>query len=162
VRPKYERVGGWPPYVCFGLGLILDPFSIPMLNTILLLSSGFSITLGHYGLLFGGSWFFLLGLVVTLLWGILFLLFQLDEYLVSGVRVNSFVFGRVFFLLTGFHGMHVFVGLCFIVFSFFRFKFFVRLGYGRWGKFKLESNFARKSHLGFEVAVWYWHFVDVV
>lgn len=92
----------------------------------------------------------------------MFLLFQLDEYVISGVSLNSFVFGSVFFLLTGFHGMHVFVGLCFILFSFFRYKFFVRFGLGWGGVCRLESNFARKSHLGFEVAVWYWHFVDVV
>lgn len=124
-----------------------------MLNTVLLLSSGFRITLGHYGLLFGDGFFFLLGVVVTLFWGFLFLLFQFDEYLISGIRVNSFIFGRVFFLLTGFHGMHVFVGLCFIVFSFFRFNFFVGFGLNGRGFVRFESNFARKSHLGFEVAV---------
>jgi heme/copper-type cytochrome/quinol oxidase subunit 3 len=59
-------MGGWPPFVCVSLGLILDPFSIPMLNTVLLLSSGFRITLGHFGLLFGDGLFFLLGVSVTL------------------------------------------------------------------------------------------------
>nr|UKA77685.1 cytochrome c oxidase subunit III [Platydemus manokwari] len=137
----------WPPYGCSSY--VLDPFSIPLLNTVYLLSSGVSITACHhcvlnsvkyYGMFF--SWF------ITVFYGLLFLDFQLEEYIFTHFSINSSVYGSVFFLLTGFHGFHVIVGLIFLFYWFLRFNFLV--------------EFSSDQHVSFEITAWYWHFVDVV
>ncbi len=86
-------------------------------------------------------------LLVTILAGVLFLFLQLYEYVEAPFTISSSVYGSIFFLTTGFHGFHVFVGLVFIVVCTFR---------------QYSHHFTKSHHVGFEAASWYWHFVDVV
>nr|AFJ24750.1 cytochrome c oxidase subunit III [Schmidtea mediterranea] len=149
-------VGTWPPYLFNGI--VVDPFGLPLLNTVLLLSSGVSVTFCHYCVLSNVylelwsptrpsrthlQW----GYYFTLFYGILFLSFQISEYISSYISINSTVYGSVFFLLTGFHGFHVVLGLILLSVS------LLRVDY---------TMFSDFQHLGLECSIWYWHFVDVV
>uniref|UniRef100_A0A343VVJ1 Cytochrome c oxidase subunit 3 n=1 Tax=Bothromesostoma personatum TaxID=27905 RepID=A0A343VVJ1_9PLAT len=135
----------WPPA---GLEfLVVDSFSVPFLNTIILLSSGISVTWAHYSLIAGNSNNLLISLVLTVLLGLLFLSLQIFEYSSCQFSFNSLVFGSCFYMLTGFHGAHVIVGTIFLFICLLRAILF-----------HLNSN----HHVGFELAIWYWHFVDVV
>nr|YP_010175653.1 cytochrome c oxidase subunit III [Amaga expatria]QSM34660.1 cytochrome c oxidase subunit 3 [Amaga expatria] len=136
----------WPP--CNLSNFIIDPFGLPLLNTILLLSSGVSITMCHHNIFFQNAIMTNISFLLTILYGLIFLFVQFSEYQLSNISINSTIYGSVFFLLTGFHGLHVIVGLVMISYSFFR--FFLNL--------TVSSN----HMVGFEVAAWYWHFVDVV
>nr|UHA56303.1 cytochrome c oxidase subunit 3 [Diversibipalium sp. MNHN JL281] len=139
-------VNTWPPYGFSGV--LVDPYGFPLFNTILLLSSGVSITLSHHCLLVRSYSVSLASLLITLLFGFLFLGVQFEEYSLSDFSVNSSVYGTVFYLLTGFHGFHVIVGFCMISF----------VGIRYLGSICLSDS----QHVGFEAAAWYWHFVDVV
>lgn len=136
----------WPP-VDF-VNIVIDPFGVPFLNTVLLLSSGVRITLCHHSLMRGDRFGVVFSFIVTLVLGFLFLFMQFEEYSQSFFSVGSTVYGGVFYIMTGFHGAHVIIGLCFISFCFFRF---------------LKNNdFSVYTMVRFEAAAWYWHFVDVV
>jgi cytochrome c oxidase subunit 3 len=145
--------GAWPndgPY-------IVDPFTpmgawgIPAINTLILLSSGATITWAHYGLLKGNRGQLKLGLLATILLGALFLGLQAYEYIHAyaelNLRLDTGIYGSTFYLLTGFHGLHVTVGAIMLT---------VMLGR------VLAGHFTAEHHFGFEAAAWYWHFVDVV
>jgi heme/copper-type cytochrome/quinol oxidase subunit 3 len=135
----------WPP---FGYKRILvDPFRIPLLKTIILLSSGVTVTWCHHSVLGGKYQDAVLRLRVTCLLGRLFLCMQIMEYRLRYFSINSMVYGTVFFLLTGFHGMHVIVGTIFLMVCLFRLIIY---------------DLKAFRHVGFERAAWYWHFVDVV
>nr|YP_003331105.1 cytochrome c oxidase subunit III [Herdmania momus]CAX65567.1 cytochrome c oxidase subunit II [Herdmania momus] len=133
----------WPP-----VGLEpMDPMGVPLLNTVVLLSSGVTVTYCHYSVLtdsFGGG---LMGLVWTLALGFFFTLLQLLEYVESSFSIADSVYGSVFFMATGFHGFHVIVGSLFLLVC------LLRMGVG---------HFSSTQHVGLECAIWYWHFVDVV
>lgn len=120
---------------------------IPFLNTGILLWSGVTLTWSHHALLRGRMTPAVDGLVLTLVLGLVFLFLQGVEYRNARFDISDGVFGSTFYLLTGFHGMHVLVGWIFLGTA------FVRLGVGH-----LSST----RHLGYEMAIWYWHFVDVV
>lgn len=136
----------WPPY---GFGrIIIDPFGLPLLKTILLLSSGVSITYCHHRILVRKNNGVFLGFMITLFYGFLFLDVQFEEYQLRNFSVKRMVYGTVFFLLTGFHGFHVILGMFMITYCFFRFF--------------LKKEFSHRQHVRFEMAAWYWHFVDVV
>jgi len=109
--------------------------------------SGISITWVHYALVYGSTINCIRGFLLTLFLGFLFTAFQLMEYMEASFSISDGVYGATFFMLTGFHGLHVLVGASFITICYFRF---------------LNHHFTRKHHLGFEFAAWYWHFVDVV
>lgn len=147
--PAEDLGASWPPY--FFLEIIIDPFRVPLLNTIILLSSGVTVTASHFYLLVAKknnySFLGLFFLFFTIFLGVIFLGLQLEEYIGSFVRFNRTVYGSAFFILTGFHGLHVTIGV--IVLS----VVFVRLS------LKSLSEF---DHVSFEAAAWYWHFVDVV
>ena len=133
----------WPPK---GIERI-NPFRIPLLNTIILLSSGVLITWRHFSLL-SNNWFFsVITLLRTLILGIYFLIIQYQEYLDARYTFISRGYGRIFFLATGFHGFHVLLGCFLIIGRLFRI---------------LIINCDRYSHYNFEFSAWYWHFVDVV
>ena len=134
-----------------------DPFTpmtawgIPALNTLILLSSGGTLTWAHHGLRHGNRSQLKLGLLVTILLGVLFLSLQIYEYRHAyaelNLRLDSGIYGSTFYFLTGFHGLHVTVGAIMLT---------VMLGRA------LAGHFTPDNHFGFEAAAWYWHFVDVV
>ena len=141
----------WPP-----TGLtVLDPFSVPLLNTYILLRSGVTLTVSHY-LIIGKkslrSWY----LFLTIFLGYLFTRFQYFEYQRTRFTFSDSVFGSLFFIITGFHGLHVMVGTVFL------FACWIRLGMG--AEFVSQSirEYSASHHVSFELAIWYWHFVDVV
>lgn len=133
----------WPP-----LGIDpLNAFQVPLLNTVILLASGVRITWAHQALLNENFIKVKISLILTWVLGIYFLSLQWIEYTIAIFRISDSVFGRTFFIATGFHGFHVVVGTLFL------FIIWARV---------LFSHFRRSHHLGFEFAAWYWHFVDVV
>jgi len=143
--PTVELNCSWPPV---GMSdIIMDPFGIPLLNTLLLLTSGATLTLAHLYMKQGFMNKSLLSMVVTLLFAILFLSFQFYEYSVSAFDISDSIYGSTFFCCTGLHGFHVIVGTIGLSMTTLRIYF---------------SHFSRNHHLGFEFAAWYWHFVDVV
>nr|QTC30714.1 cytochrome oxidase subunit 3 [Psyttalia concolor] len=144
LSPSVELGGLWPPKDL----LVFNPYNIPLLNTMILLSSGVTITWCHYLMINGSDYKDLKNSVnLTIFLGILFMMFQYKEYSESYFSISDSVYGSVFFMMTGFHGLHVMIGVIFILISSLR---LLKLHY---------SNF---HHFGFEAASWYWHFVDVV
>jgi cytochrome c oxidase subunit 3 len=141
--PSIEIGGMWPP-----MGIeILDPFAIPLLNTILLLSSGAFITYAHHAVIKGNRRNTILGLILTLLFAIIFTLLQGYEYKEAGFTITDSVYGTVFFASTGLHGIHVIIGTIFIGVQFIRI---------------LNHHITTSHHVGLESSIAYWHFVDVV
>ena len=162
---------------------------LPLVNTILLLSSGVTITLAHRAILAGDNNLFKKALWLTVILGLVFLCCQCIEYKYGVLFAwNENIYGSVFFVITGFHGFHVTIGTIFLLFCLIRaiqinfglshlFSFFGRviscseltrvfeiINYNWnlcWGTRKFNS-FTKDQHLGFEAAAWYWHFVDVV
>ena len=143
LSPAVEIGGVWPP-----LGIqILDPFAIPLLNTILLLSSGAFITYAHHAIIKGNRKSAIVGTLLTLIFAIVFTALQYYEYSEAGFTIADSVYGTVFFASTGLHGFHVIVGTIFIGVQ------FIRL---------LNHHLTTTHHVGLESAIAYWHFVDVV
>jgi cytochrome c oxidase subunit 3 len=143
LSPAIEIGGIWPP-----LGITpLNPFAIPLLNTFLLLSSGASITYGHHALISGKRSAAIEGMLITIIFAIIFTALQAFEYNQAPFTLADSIFGSAFFITTGLHGLHVIVGTIFISF-----------GYARFVKYHLTN----KHHLGLENGILYWHFVDVV
>lgn len=156
VAPNVDLGGIWPP---MGIN-ILNPLHIPLLNTFILLISGVAVTLSHHSLCvatskiqlenkktFTGFELSVISLVVTLILAVEFTLWQLFEYAEATFYINDGVYGSTFYLTTGFHGFHVFVGTLFLLVSLFRL---------------LSAQLLKNHHFGYEAAIWYWHFVDVV
>lgn len=141
--PAVELGGVWPPV---GVG-VFDPKGIPFLNTILLVSSGVSVTWTHHAMGCGDFKFSLVSLVFTVILGGTFTLFQLLEYYVAGFTFSCSSYSSVYFIGTGFHGLHVFIGRALLIICLFRFSYLT-----------ISPN----HRVGFECSVWYWHFVDVV
>lgn len=133
----------WPPY---GVEIV-DTFGLPLLNTFILLSSGISVTLSHKSLVISDLEYTTLGLIFTVVYGLVFTWAQLYEYNYTGFSINDSVFGSIFFLCTGFHGFHVLIGSTFLIICLIR---------------NLFSHFTSNHHIGFLCAAYYWHFVDVV
>ena len=130
---------------------VIDPWKIPLLNTILLVTSSFTLTFAHHALKAGNRAKVTLFMVITLALGLAFLGFQVFEYIEAYKHLNltleTGVYASTFFLLTGFHGAHVTVGSIILL------VIFVRV---------LKGHFSAENHFAFEAASWYWHFVDVV
>jgi cytochrome c oxidase subunit 3 len=143
LNPSIALGAAWPPKHM----IILNPWKIPLLNTILLLSSGVTITLAHHAICLGCKKTSTNALGITILIALIFLYLQGLEYRTAPFNITDTAYGSVFFMLTGFHGFHVFIGTCFLIVC--EFRLFL-------------NHFTRKQHLGFEMAAWYWHFVDVV
>jgi cytochrome c oxidase subunit 3 len=143
LAPAIEIGGIWPPYNI----IAPNPWGIPFLNTVLLLLSGVSITYTHLFLVLGRTARIMEGFIYTIVAAVVFLIAQLKEFIEAPFDISDGIYGSTFFMLTGFHGAHVIVGTIFIIVCFVRF---------------LKQHFYRNHHVGFEAAVWYWHFVDVV
>lgn len=128
----------------------VDPWGLPLVNTLILLLSGATLTWAHHALIEGNRKHLIWGLAVTVALGALFLTLQGVEYghaYHEGLTLQSTVFGGNFFMATGFHGFHVFIGTIFLFVCLLR---------------ALRGHFEPEKHIGFEAAAWYWHFVDVV
>jgi heme/copper-type cytochrome/quinol oxidase subunit 3 len=133
----------WPP---IGIQPI-DPSGVPLLNTILLVSSGVCVNLAHKAMLNKqGRKDVFLGLGTSISLGILFTLMQYFEYTVSTFSINDSIYGSIIFLATGFHGLHVIIGTIALIVCFIRHYYY---------------HFEIDHHLGFEFSIWYWHFVDI-
>nr|WHI93454.1 cytochrome c oxidase subunit III [Anthostella stephensoni] len=143
IAPTVELGAVWPPQ---GINP-LNPFSVPLLNTAVLLSSGATVTWAHHALISGKKTEAINGLTATVILGLIFTALQAMEYYEAPFAISDSVYGSTFFVATGFHGMHVIIGTVFLAVC------LVRLIY---------HQFTRHHHLGFEAASWYWHFVDVV
>ena len=141
---KLEHTGGvWPP-----LGVeTFDPWHLPLLNTLILLTSGTTVTWAHHALLHddreGLKW----GLLLTVVLGMFFTFGQYVEYSEAPFAFAGSIYGSTFFMATGFHGFRVIIGTIFLAICLLR---------------ALPGHFNRDHHFGFEAAAWYWHFVDVV
>nr|QZR91891.1 cytochrome c oxidase subunit III [Ujna puerana] len=143
LSPSMEIGLEWPP-----IGIkSFNPMNIPLLNTIILLSSGISLTWAHNSLIMKNYNNTLNSLIMTVILGIYFSLLQLYEYTESPFCISDSVYGSTFFMSTGFHGLHVIIGTVFILVSTVRFS---------------KLHFSSFHHVGFESSAWYWHFVDVV
>jgi len=143
ISPDIEIGSQWPP---FGIQAI-NPFELPLLNTIILLSSGVTVTYAHHSLIEGNRSGALYGLLSTIILASIFTLFQGIEYTVSSFTISDGVFGSCFYFGTGFHGLHVIIGTIFLL-----------VGIWRVLAYHLTDN----HHLGLEAGILYWHFVDVV
>jgi len=165
--PMDVAIGQWPPE-----GIVtFDPWHLPLINTMILLTSGSTVTWAHHAILMGDRKGAIQGLMLTIALGLSFTAVQAYEYghaeftfgmngamlgpltdeahksLTAGVGNLSAIYGSTFFMATGFHGMHVIIGTLFLI---------VCLGRA------IAGHFTPSRHFGFEAAAWYWHFVDVV
>jgi cytochrome c oxidase subunit 3 len=129
----------------------MGPFWIPTINTALLLSSGVTLTIAHHALIANQRGRTVFWMWITVILGATFLGLQAYEYVHAyrdlNLKLSSGIFGSTFFMLTGFHGFHVFVGMLMLL------SITLRI---------MKGHFTPKRHFGFEGAAWYWHFVDVV
>jgi cytochrome c oxidase subunit 3 len=144
-----EAVGGqWPPK---GMH-VLDAWKLPLLNTLILLCSGTTVTWAHHALLHNDRKSLKTGLWLTIILGLVFTMLQAVEYMEApfpfkAASEHGSSYGGAFFMATGFHGFHVLVGTIFLIVN------LVRV---------YKGHFTPRQHFGFEAAAWYWHFVDVV
>jgi len=145
LAPTFQINSVWPP---LGIDkLVFNFLEVPLLNTLILLLSGATITWAHHSLIKGAYLDTIYAFIYTLFLAVLFISFQGYEYLEAGFTISDSVYGSTFFMATGFHGFHVIIGTIFIFVCFIR---------------HLKTHFSKKHHFGFEAAAWYWHFVDVV
>ena len=126
---------------------VLDPFHLPLYNTIILLLSGTTVTWAHHALLHDDRKGLVWGLTLTVALGVLFSFVQAYEYIHAPFTFHDSIYGATFFMATGFHGFHVIIGTIFLLVCLLR---------------AMRGDFTPKQHFGFEAAAWYWHFVDVV
>ena len=125
----------------------VDAWGIPALNTLILLSSGATVTWAHWGLQLGRQSQLKLGLALTVILGLVFITLQIHEYGEAAFSIRDGIFGATFYMLTGFHGFHVLLGTVML------FVIFLR---------SLAGHFTPGRHFAFEAVAWYWHFVDVI
>jgi heme/copper-type cytochrome/quinol oxidase subunit 3 len=143
LSPTIEIGSIWPPE-----GIIpFNPWEVPLLNTLILLLSGATITWSHHAIIGGDKRGALEGLEYTIVLAIIFTLCQVYEYFEAPFSFSDGIYGSTFFLATGFHGAHVIIGTLII------FVMMIRL---------YLNHFTKEHHFGFEAGAWYWHFVDVV
>jgi cytochrome c oxidase subunit 3 len=143
LAPTVEIGVVWPPK---GIQ-VLNPWEIPFLNTVILLSSGATVTWAHHAILAGNRRQATLGLSLTVILAVIFTGFQAFEYLEAPFSISDGIYGSTFYLATGFHGFHVIIGTIFLAVCLYRL---------------LVQHFTKSHHFGFEAAAWYWHMVDVV
>lgn len=141
-----------PDNVAFpGPKALIDPWHLPLLNTILLVASSVTVTIAHHALKNGERGKLKLFLGATIALGLVFLFFQGEEYVEAyndlDLTLQSGIYGTTFFLLTGFHGAHVTLGTLMLIIMYFRVQ---------------KGHFDKDNHFAFEATSWYWHFVDVV
>nr|YP_009128664.1 cytochrome c oxidase subunit III [Eucryptorrhynchus scrobiculatus]AJR19207.1 cytochrome c oxidase subunit III [Eucryptorrhynchus scrobiculatus] len=143
LSPSIELGMNWPPK---GIQPF-NPLEIPLLNTLILLSSGLTITWSHHSIMENDYIQSLQSLLFTVILGFYFTMLQAYEYMEAPFTIADSIYGSTFFMTTGLHGLHVIIGSTFL------FICLIRLYY---------NHFSSTHHFGFEAAAWYWHFVDVV
>jgi cytochrome c oxidase subunit 3 len=150
--PEFEAT--WPtngPADLGGQYEVMKPFGLPLINTAILLTSSVTITIAHHALVAGQRNVLKIFLALTVILGLIFVGLQIEEYVHAYQDLNltlaTGIYGSTFFLLTGFHGMHVTLGAIILAVIWFR---------------VMKGHFTPSQHFGFEGAAWYWHFVDVV
>ena len=143
LAPTYNIGSVWPPQSID----VISTSGIPLTNTFFLLSSGATVTWAHHAIIVRAKKQAIAGLLLTILLAAIFTGFQGIEYFEAPFNISDSVFGSCFFLTTGFHGFHVFVGTIALIISLIRI---------------VLNHFTNEHHFGFESAAWYWHFVDVV
>ncbi|MBU2531725.1 MAG: cytochrome c oxidase subunit 3 [Alphaproteobacteria bacterium] len=145
---RNELTGGlWPPKPSENFQYTFDPWGLPLVNTLILLLSGTTVTWAHHALLHNDRKGLIWGLTLTVILGVLFTVCQVYEYGHAAFSFSGHIYGATFFMATGFHGFHVIVGTIFLFVCLMR---------------AIAGHFTPKQHFGFEAAAWYWHFVDVV
>ena len=143
LAPTVEIGSIWPPEGIHPF----NPWDVPLLNTIILLSSGATVTWAHHAIITGLRYEGIYGLIATIFLALIFTGLQAYEYKEASFDISDGIYGSTFYMATGFHGFHVIVGTTFLAVC------LVRL---------IKYHFTTKHHFGFEAAAWYWHFVDVV
>lgn len=143
LAPTVELGIVWPPKGIMPLSV----YSVPLLNTVILLTRGISVTWAHHSLINNFFYKSFISLFFTISLGVYFLYMQYLEYSEAQFAISDGAYGRTFFMATGFHGMHVIVGTLFLTYSLFNL---------------LSAKLLFNHHFSFEAAAWYWHFVDVV
>lgn len=143
LAPALETGCAWPPTGVWPL----NPFSIPLLNTAILLASGVRVTYAHHAVLTSTKPHLTNRLIITVTLGWYFTYLQATEYIDTSFTIADRIYGSTFFIATGFHGIHVIIGSTFLLICLKRSK---------------ETHFSNNHHFGFEAAAWYWHFVDVI
>nr|YP_009185884.1 cytochrome c oxidase subunit III [Myrmecocephalus concinnus]ALO70718.1 cytochrome c oxidase subunit 3 [Myrmecocephalus concinnus] len=143
LSPTIELGMIWPPK---GI-MTFNPMQIPLLNTLILLTSGLTVTWAHHSLMENNHSQTSQGLMLTVILGIYFSFLQGYEYLEASFTISDAIYGSTFFMATGFHGIHVIIGTTFLLVCLIR---------------HLNNHFSPIHHFGFEAAAWYWHFVDIV
>ncbi len=141
--PTEPTGGTWPPQ---GVQTF-NPWDLPFLNTLILLTSGVTVTWAHHALLEGNRRDVIRGLALTVLLGLIFTSVQAYEYSHAAFGFADGIYSSTFYMATGFHGFHVIVGTIFLIVCLVR---------------AMKGHFTPDHHVGFEAAAWYWHFVDVV
>jgi cytochrome c oxidase subunit III len=152
-----QFIQSWPlyqtpnPALFAGPREVMSAWGIPAINTAILLSSGVTITIAHWGVLKNRRAQMITAQLATILLGIAFLCLQAHEYWEAysllNLKLSAGIYGTTFFMLTGFHGLHVTIGTIMLIVILWR---------------MLKGDFNSQEHFGFEAASWYWHFVDVI
>ena len=148
MEERNKLTGGvWPPKPTDNFKSTFDPWGLPLVNTLILLLSGTTVTWAHHALLENDRQGLKWGLILTIALGAMFTCVQAYEYAHAAFGFSGNIYGATFFMATGFHGFHVLVGTVFLLVCLIR---------------TYAGHFTPTQHLGFEFAAWYWHFVDVV
>lgn len=143
VSPVFNIGAIWPPkYIS-----LISFYTIPLTNTVFLLSSGATITWAHHSILIRAKKHTVIALILTVIFATFFTILQYFEYINAPFNISDGIYGSCFFLATGFHGFHVCIGTIAIIVTLFR---------------VILNHFTNKHHFGLEASIWYWHFVDVV
>jgi len=143
LTPSIEIGCTWPP-----IGIItINPIGVPLLNTMVLLSSGLTVTWSHHCLLSKKRTIAAISILITITLGLYFTYLQIIEYNQAPFTIADGIYGSIFYVTTGFHGAHVIIGTSFLLVNLLRI---------------IKAHFSRSHHVGLETATWYWHFVDVV
>jgi cytochrome c oxidase subunit 3 len=143
IAPVFNIGGVWPPKAI----TTISAYTVPLTNTIILLTSGAAVTWAHHALIIRAKRHAIVGLILTISLAVLFTALQRFEYINAPFNISDGIYGSCFYVATGFHGLHVIIGTIALFVSLIRLTL---------------NHFTNTRHLGFEAAIWYWHFVDVV
>lgn len=146
LAPTIELGSTWPP-IGFTTAVCVDPRTVPLLNTIVLVYSGVTVTLSHHAIRTSNFEISFYALLATIALGLEFTALQAWEYISAPFYISDSVYGSTFYMITGFHGFHVICGTIFLIVCAIR---------------MYDGQLTKDRHIGYEFAIWYWHFVDIV